>query len=45
MAQATELNALYGERSAEQIIEIASGQEFAGGIAAVSSFGADRRFS
>ncbi len=41
IAQAAELNALYGERSAEEIIEIAANQEFAGHIAAVSSFGAD----
>lgn len=39
--QAAELNALYGQRSAEEIIAIAAHQEFAGHIAAVSSFGAD----
>lgn len=41
LAQAISLNAQHGERSAHEIIELAVKHEFAGEVAAVSSFGAD----
>lgn len=41
IAQAVSLNALHGDRSAQDIIELAIRHEFADEIAAVSSFGAD----
>lgn len=41
LAEAASLDALYGHLTPEQIIERSAGDQFAGEIAAVSSFGAD----
>lgn len=41
VAEAASLNELYGDRSPEEIIELSVREEFAGEIAAVSSFGSD----
>ena len=43
LGRAASLDALYGHLPAEKIVELSIREEFAGGIAAVSSFGAIRR--